>query len=169
MNDHAKRMYSEANQRIHDADILSQSLYAQSDSAALLRILGFEVLLKCAILLSGEMPRKNHRYADLWNVLPAAVRDDVLVAASLRMPGYTDFSDATKLLKAYQFVFEKARYYYELYEGYTLEEQAEFGQLWEELGAPLDEAHVQYFPHELTCLIHGLKLYIERRLGEGKT
>ncbi|MEO8857903.1 MAG: hypothetical protein ABI343_13040 [Burkholderiaceae bacterium] len=169
MIDHATRMYVEANRRIGDADILSQSLHTQSDSAALLYSLGFEVLLKCAILLSGEKPRQNHRYADLWINLPVPVRDEILASARLRMPGYTDFNDLTKLLKAYQHVFEKGRYYYEFYENYTLKEQSELGQRWEELGAPLDQATVQYFPHELTCLIYGLNLYIEGRLGEGQT
>lgn len=41
-------------------DILQQSLRAACDSAALLRILSFEVLLKCALLLCKKKPKANH-------------------------------------------------------------------------------------------------------------
>lgn len=168
MYDHAIRMYAHANQRIGDAEILAQSLDAQSDSAALLRILGFEVLLKCAIVLSRQTPKETHNYSKLWAALPGAVSKEILNAAGQRMPGHSDLSDLSKLLNAYQFAFEKGRYYYEFFKDYSLEEQFELGQAWVELGAPVDEAIVQYFPNELFCLIHGLRLYIERRLGERK-
>jgi hypothetical protein len=45
--------------------------------------------------------------------------------------------------------------------GYTLKEQAELGDFWLALGAPTEEAVVQYYPTELMCLIHGLETYIE--------
>ena len=66
-----------------------------------------------------------------------------------------------KLLTWYQFVFERARYHYELFAGYSLAEQHELGELWISLGAPSEEALVQYFPLELTCLIHGLKEHLD--------
>ncbi|MES2242834.1 MAG: hypothetical protein V4639_08160 [Pseudomonadota bacterium] len=166
MDDHAIRMYADANARLADADILAGSLNRQSDSAALLSILGFEVLLKCAIVLSGTSPKNNHKYAAQWSTLPESVRNEILSSAVSRMPGYTDFSDLNKLLIAYQFAFEKGRYHYEFFKDYSLVEQFELSQFWMDLGAPLDEALVQYFPNELTCLIHGLRRYIERRLGE---
>jgi hypothetical protein len=81
------------------------------------------------------------------------------------MPAHADLSKLDSLLVWYQFVFERARYHYELYEGYSLEEQRELGKLWEELGAPIEEAVVQYHPNELTCLNHGLRAYIEKRLS----
>jgi len=85
--------------------------------------------------------------------------------AKARSPGNTDFSDIEKLLLDYQFVFEKARYHYELYQGWTAQEMREFGEYWEELGAPVDEAVVQYHPEELFCLIEALRSYIEPRLS----
>ena len=169
MYDHAIRMYADANARLADAEILASSLSTQSDSASLLSILGFEVLLKCAIVLSGETPKYNHKYAAQWGTLPEPVRNEILSAAVLRMPGYTDFSDLNRLLIAYQFAFEKGRYHYEFFKDYSLAEQFELSQYWVELGAPLDEALVQYFPNEMTCLIDGLRRYIERRLGERNT
>lgn len=158
-------MFGEALARLHDAELLARSLDAQSDSSALLRILGFEVLLKCAIRLSGQMPKQYHNYAKLWRALPGRAQKEIVRLAQERSPGHTDFSNLEKLLNWYQFIFEKARYHYELYEGWTLEEQSELGRLWEELGAPTHEAVVQYHPEELFCLTEALKAYIEPRLS----
>lgn len=45
MSDRIRRMYSEAQDRLHDADLLATSLDTRSDSQAIIRILAFEVLL----------------------------------------------------------------------------------------------------------------------------
>jgi hypothetical protein len=164
MNHDAKRMFDEAQARLHDASVLARSLDTASDSGALLQILGFEILLKCAIRLSGQSPRQHHDYSKLWLALPGYAQTEILEAAKARSPGHTDFSDLGKLLRWYQFVFEKARYHYELYEGWTPEEMHEFGTLWDEIGAPTKEAVVQYYPEELFCLNEALKTYIEPKL-----
>jgi hypothetical protein len=161
MNDRVVRMFQEAQDRLHDADILACSLDTRSDSQAIIRILGFEILLKCALLLSGQEPKNSHNYKNLWLGLPGGVRKKVLQVASARMPGYADLTNLEEKLKWWQFVFERARYHYELYENYTLEEQTELGELWVALGAPNHEAVVQYFPSELQCLISGLTAYVE--------
>ncbi|WP_440114214.1 hypothetical protein [Acidovorax sp. BL-A-41-H1] len=129
-----------------------------------MQILGFEILLKCAIRLSGQSPKQNHDYAKLWLALPGYAQKEILKAAKERSPGHADFSDLNRLLIHFQFAFEKARYQYELYDGWTPQEMEEFGKLWEELGAPTGEAVVQYHPEELFCLIDALKAYIEPRL-----
>ena len=165
MNHDAKRMFDDALARINDANVLARSMDTASDSSALLRILGFEILLKCAIRLSGQSPKQHHAYAKLWLALPGYAQKEILQTAKERSPGHTDFSDINKLLRCYQFVFEKARYHYEQYEGWTPQEMGEFGKLWEELGAPTGEAVVQYHPEELFCLIEALKSYAEPRLS----
>jgi hypothetical protein len=165
MTDDAKRMFQEALGRISDAEVLARPTETRSDSSALLRILGFEVLLKCAILLSGQTPKQTHNYEKLWSQLPADVSSEILQSAKGRSAGHTDFSNVSKLLRWYRYIFEKARYHYELYKGWTLEEQTELGKLWEELGAPVEEAVVQYYPEELFCLIEGLKVHIQARLS----
>ncbi len=165
MSDDAKRMYHEALARLNDADILARSMQTSSDSSALLKILAFEILLKCAIQISGQTAKEHHNYRKLWLALPGYASKEVLRVAKGRSPGHTNFSDLKKLLNWYQFIFEKARYHYELYESYTLQEQEELGKFWEELGAPTHEAVVQYYPEELFCLIEGLKAYIEDRLS----
>jgi HEPN domain-containing protein len=165
MRDRLVRMCREAKDRLHDAAILAASIDTRSDSQALLRVLAFEVLLKAALLAaSGRPPRNVHKYADLWRQLPAPVQAEVLAFARARMAGHTDLSDVEKLLKWFQFVFVNTRYHYELYDGYTLAEQRELGELWENLGAPTEEAIVQYHPLELQCLTEGLLAYVEKML-----
>ena len=85
--------------------------------------------------------------------------------ASKRMPGHADLSQLEKLLSSYQYIFEKARYHYELYDGYTLDEQRELGEYWVSIGAPVNEAVVQYYPSELQCLTVGLSAFIENTLN----
>ena len=164
MSDHIRRMFNEAQERLHDADILAQSLATQSDSQAIIRILAFEVLLKCALLVCGQKAKPNHNYQKLWLGLPGYVQKEVLAVAGQHMPGHADLSHLEELLGWYQFIFEKARYHYELYEGYTLAEQRELGEYWASIGAPTEEAVVQYHPSELQCLIAGLSAFVEKAL-----
>ncbi|MDX5993699.1 hypothetical protein [Ectopseudomonas alcaliphila] len=154
-------MFREAQDRLHDAEVLARSLEARSDSQAIIRVLGFEILLKCALLLSGQEPKNSHNYRKLWLGLPGRVKKHVFDVASATMPGHADLTNLEEKLQWWQFVFERARYHYELYENYTLKEQTELGELWVSLGAPTHEAVVQYFPSELECLIAGLTNYIE--------
>ncbi len=158
-------MYIEATRRINDADILAHSISKQSDSEAILRILGFEALLKCALEIRGIAPPKSHDYVKLFSTLPYEERQEIISVATSRMPGLVDLSNPEKLLTWYRLIFEKESYYYEFYEGYTLEEKIELGEFWIEIGAPTEEAEVQYFPNELFCLIEGLKSYTRCRLS----
>jgi hypothetical protein len=81
------------------------------------------------------------------------------------MPGQADLSNLEWLLRNYRFVFERARYFYEFYEGYTLQEQHELGDFWVSLGSPDHEADVQYKPNELASLTEGLLNHIKSELG----
>ena len=162
MQDRLARMYSEALCRLNDADILASSLAAQSDSQAIIRILAFEVLLKAACLAAGVEPPRTHNYSNIWSSLPKSVQDEVLAFARDRMSGHTDFSDLDSILADYKFTFERARYYYELYENVSLEEQRRLGEEWERRGALEQEAAVRYHPLELQCLTEGLIAYVER-------
>lgn len=164
MTDRIRRMYHEANDRLHDADLLASALDSRSDSRAIIRILAFEILLKCALLIANQEPKQSHNYKSLWLGLPGYAREEILALASARLPGQADLTDIEKFLFWYQFIFERARYHYELYDNYSLAEQHELGQYWLEIGAPTEEAVVQYYPHELTCLIAGLNAYVEKAL-----
>ncbi|WP_367848594.1 hypothetical protein [Rhodoferax sp. WC2427] len=157
-------MYSEAQDRLHDADLLAASLNRMSNSESIIRILAFEVLLKAALLVSRQEPKQSHNYRTLWLGMPGYARKEILAFASERMPGLANLSQIEKFLFWYQYIFEKSRYHYELYDGYTLAEQNELGQSWLETGARTEDAVVQYYPLELECLIAGLKAYIENAL-----
>lgn len=161
MDDRVVRMFHEAQDRLHDADVLARSLDTRSDSQAIIRILGFEILLKCVLVLCGQEPKASHNYRKLWLGLPGHVRKKVMAVASERMPGYADLTNLEQKLDWWQFVFERARYHYELYEDYTYKEQSELGELWVSLGTPNHEAVVQYFQCERQCLVAGLTSYVE--------
>jgi hypothetical protein len=157
-------MVREAKDRLHDSEILATSLSKRSDSTEFLNVLAFEVLLKAAVLASTGSRPGSHNYRDLWSKLPGPVRDQIMSVAEAGMPGHTDFSNLDKLLGRYRFVFEQARYHYEMYDYVTLEEQRELSELWVKRGAPVEEARVQYHPNELFCLMEGLIAYIESAL-----
>ncbi len=169
--DRVRRMHGEANCRLHDAEILSGSLAATSDSASLISILAFEVLLKCAILISTDRYKKDHwrkhglegghDYDGLWRLLPDDLQEELIAYSRVRMSGHTVFSDLKMLFRAWKDVFTKARYYYEFYEDRTWDEQRQEGEQWLARGASIDEAKVKYFPNELQCLTEALNRYIE--------
>ena len=158
-------MLASALARLHDAEILSRNLETASDAPVLLSILGFEILLKCALVLSGAPAAKTHKYVKLWNSLPHLARKEILDVANARMPGQADLSDIEKLLNWYQYNFERVRYPYEMIEGYSLGEEKEFAELWVSLGAPTEEALVQYHPMELACLVSGVRSFVERHVA----
>jgi hypothetical protein len=143
--DHIKRMYKEAYGYIDDAAFLLRNLNTKSDSAALLKILGFEILLKCSLIVSDQIPMKTHNYYKLWLCLPDNARKKIIQNAKSRMHDINDFSNIENLLNNYKFVFERARYYYEFYNDKTLEEQHKNGMVWAERGSPLEEAVVRFF------------------------
>jgi len=157
-------MFAAALARLNDAKILNQNIGIASDSPALLSILGFEILLKCALLTSGTPAARTHHYVKLWNALSDNARVEILDVASAQMPGHADLSDIKMLLGWYQYIFEKVRYPYEMFESYSLDEEQELSELWISLGAPTDEALIQYHPMELACLVAGLRAYVERRV-----
>src|SRR5450432_1868840 len=136
----ARFMYDHALKWLNDAEILNTSGDAESDGGALLSILGFEVLLKCAITLCNQKAGFTHNYTKLWRALPGYVRNEVLAVAEARMLGHADLSDLDRLLAAYQYAFEQGRYYYDLYKQWTPEQMHELAEYWTELGAPVEEA-----------------------------
>lgn len=159
-----QRMFASALARLSDAKILSQNLDTASDAPALLSILGFEILLKCAALSSGAAAVRTHNYVTLWDALPNEAQAEILRAATARMPGHANLLELKKILRWYQYIFEKVRYPYEIFAGYSLDEEREISELWISLGAPTNEALIQYYPMELECLIFGLRAYLEPRV-----
>jgi hypothetical protein len=164
MHERVLRMLTEAESRIHDAEILGTSLQSDANSQALLNVLALEVLLKAAQLQSSGVISRSHKYIDLWASLPDSTREEVLKVSRGRYPGHADLSNVEKLLCIFEFIFTKARYGYELYEEYTLAEQAALGEDWMNRGAPTEEADIQYFPLELLALLEGLRTVVRSAL-----
>ena len=100
--------------------------------------------MRIAHLWSKGEIQSQLREALAW--LPGYVQSEILAVAVQNMPGHIDLSRLEELLRWYQFIFEKARYHYELYEDYTFAEQRELGKYWVSIGAPTEEAVVQYHP-----------------------
>lgn len=117
--------------------------------------------MKAAVIATGTGRATGHKYDGLWNKLPANVQAFIIDIATSHMPGHADLSDVGRLFYWYQFIFERARYGYELYDAYTPEEMRQLGADWVERGAPVEEAIIQYYPNELECLTEGLIKYVE--------
>ncbi len=153
-------MVREAKGRLHDASLLSTCV-THGNSDALLRVLALEILLKATHVHEvGRYPRV-HDYACLWRLLSEPVRSAILARGHGRDPGRLSNKDLDLLLRDWQVVFTQSRYYFELYENYTLQEQQELGEFWLELGAPVAEAEIKYHPLELEALCSGLIGYLE--------
>jgi hypothetical protein len=65
----------------------------------------------------------------------------------------------------YQNNFIKLRYPFEAYINMNEGEYIEYGNLWVEVGAPVDEAEFQYFPEELYGIIKALPEEVEECLA----
>jgi HEPN domain-containing protein len=149
---------------INDANILQGRLDSISNASAIIRVLAFEILLKCAIYLNNGKLLKGHNYDTLWEKLSTEAKEEIEKTAQERMPAQVDLSNIPNLLKELTDVFMDGRYLYEKNEGMTREEVKIKGQSWVHRGAPLEEADIQYFPEELECLICGLKSHIESKI-----
>ena len=163
--DHARRMYDEALAYLHDSDRLAQLWPpAESNAQQHLRVLSFEILLKCAVYLSGARPQKDHDYARHWRQLPHDAQDEIMTTARARMPGHADLSNLRSLFKTWRRFFERGRYYYETQMRYTAEQQHKRGEGWIKRGAPENESDARSSPMELDCMIEGLRAFVEARL-----
>jgi hypothetical protein len=81
------------------------------------------VLLKAASVASHRPSKWTHDYHHLWHALPEPVKQQILMQAEARMQSNADYTQLNTILADYQLVFEEARYYYQLYENATLEQQ----------------------------------------------
>ncbi|HEV2268513.1 MAG TPA: hypothetical protein VGR92_03570 [Steroidobacteraceae bacterium] len=129
-----------------DADILGRAALDRecgSISDYMLRLFAFEVLLKAAVWLNGEVPANDHEYLGHWRRLPKPVGDEIQAAARNRVAGPCGarLDRLDDLLPTYSRLFTGGRYYYEL-----------------------NNATVWYYPEELYGLIHALEAHVRRML-----
>ena len=160
-----KLMYREANAFLHDSELLSNSLNRVSDANYLLRLLSFELFIKCLSSVLGIQIGKRHNYKNLFSNLPKDVRDEIIKNAKQNYAGHVDYSNLDSLLETFEEQFVKLRYPYEYYEGLTEEEYKKKGAEWAENGMPLEQAIIRYYPMELKGLIDALIEILEREIA----
>lgn len=171
--DHIRRMCEVAEGYLADAKALSGLTPQVSDAPYLLRLLGFEILLKATLRAHGLSPAGGHRYRTLLERLPTQVRERVLADAEARTrPGSTDaelpppdYSNPGVLLDTFSNNFAGLRYSYEAYEELTDEQLEEQERQWVAGGSITEEATFKYYPEELFGLTEALKTEIARTVG----
>jgi HEPN domain-containing protein len=155
-----KLMRESAIARLRDAQYLRtlEGPARPSDSEALLSLLAFELLLKCALRMHGIEPSKfGHRYKELFNQLPRDVQEDLVEKARTRIgPGSELDHDPMKVLDVLSGNFVRLRYPYEDYEHVTEGEYREMGAEWTAMGCPESEAIQALYPNELFGITEAL-------------
>jgi hypothetical protein len=157
-------MLREARRRLADSETLSRSA-TSFDSGYLLRLLAFEILLKCLVSLTGGRPGKTHEFKKHFDLLPKHVRDSVVQRAIDRMSTSANYSAIDSVLSDLNSNFVGLRYPYEKYSDLTEEQYKQLGRDWVAKGMPLSEATFRYHPEELFGLVHGIEQEIEHLLA----
>ena len=155
-------MRQEALQRLEDARVLATaSTSAFSNSAHLLSLLGFELLLKLVYELAVGSRAQGHKYQALFAGLPSAVQQSLLNTASERIGPSSLSTVPEKVLSDWSDNFVKLRYPYEKYEGMTEVEYQRLGEEWVARDGPLEDATFRYHPEELFGMLHALRTFAE--------
>jgi hypothetical protein len=156
--DHIRRMRDTAEGFLADGDHLSQYPFSRSDAQYLLRLIGFEILLKATLYLHGRIPAKNHRYDALFAALPAEAQVRLLRGARNRVGSLKGFDDLPGLLGTLGRNFVALRYPFSAYEGMTDGDVAASADRWIDEGAPDSSATFVYWPEELFGLTEAFRL-----------
>lgn len=150
-------MREEAAKRLTAARALRVS-FDPSDSAYLLELLGFELLLKLTLETTAhKLAPTHHRYDEIFAALPVDTQTRVLQLAAQR-------SDLAKLtgrhlnvLKDLSRNFVNLRYPYDKYSHMSEAEYAAVGDTWLAAGGDVATADFRYHPEELLALTAALQ------------
>lgn len=151
-----KLMHRESEKRLAAAQLL-QTSGDDSDSAYLLRLIAFELLLKLVVERSTNIAAHGHIYQDLFKLLPPDRQAEILRIAGERIGPSALASDHTGVLTELASNFVKLRYPYEKYSHMTTSEYAEVGAKWIAAGANTADADYRYHPEELFGLTFALQ------------
>ena len=150
-------MLRESNRRLESARLL-KTAGDTSDSAYLLELLAFELLLKLLVEeRTGKSAPRHHRYAEIFELLPLGVRREVLERAAARIGPSALSSDPNAVLHELAKNFVELRYPHQKYIGHSEDEYLALGERWLEEGAPLERATFRYYPEELLGLLHAAR------------
>ena len=151
-----KLMLRESEKRFSSAELLRAS-GDDSDSAYLLRLIGFELLLKVVVERSTHAAVRGHLYVNLFNQLSLQEQSDILSAAGERIGPSALSTNHLDVLADLGSNFVKLRYPYETYGHITEQEYAQIGDSWAAAGARTAEADFRYHPEELLGLTFALQ------------
>jgi hypothetical protein len=162
-----KLMHREALKRLHDAERLDTDMVSSvlSDSGYLLDLLAFELLLKAVTLIHATRYKQNHNYEQLFESLPVITKNRIISRGTHWSDQNFCWPHLQKLLMLYSNNFIKMRYPFECYKNMDESEYINYGKLWVELGAPLEEAEFQYYHKELNALNKALLEEVENYLA----
>lgn len=153
-------MFRESERRLASAQILRGAADA-SDSAYLLELLAFELLLK---LLFEKTTRSiapgHHRYVEIFDSLSQAMQDEVVRLAGERVGPSQLSPNFCSVLKDLGSNFVKLRYPFESYSQMTETEYESVGAEWMANGAKEAEADFRYYPEELLGLTTALQTLV---------
>ena len=152
-----KLMKEEAETRLNSARILN-NCNDRSDSAYLLELLAFELLIKIMVEKDTQTNAPNsHKYDELFTRLSAESQTNVINLACERIGPSKLTTDYVAVLKELGNNFINLRYPYKMYNKLTESEYAERGQEWKDTGNIDSVADYRYHPEELLGLIHATR------------
>jgi HEPN domain-containing protein len=147
-------MLRESKSRLRSADLL-RTANDDADSAYLLRLLAFELLLKVILEESlGVAPPRHHRYGELFVTLPDEVKVNLISLAGERIGPSALSSDAIKVLDELGSNFIDLRYPYDKYVGMSEAQYRQAGMDWISAGSAPENAVFRYHPEELLGLTY---------------
>lgn len=149
-----KLIQKEIESRSRAAEALDR-IEGVSDSAYLLRLLVFELLLKLVVEeVIGRVPPKHHRYAEIFKLLPIDAQEHFLNLAKTRIGPSALNMHAMGILEELGSNFISLRYPYEKYIGLSEAQYANLGPSWIAAGGKLEQATFRYHPEELFGLTY---------------
>lgn len=150
-------MKRESDKRLRSAKILRQN-QDDSDSAYLLELLAFELLLKIVVEKDTESPAPiRHKYEELFMLLSDDSQQKLLALAGERIGPSSLSTDHLAVLKELGSNYVDLRYPYKKYDGLTEQQYVNRGKDWLIAGGSISDADCRYHSEELFGLTHALQ------------
>ena len=150
-------MLQESETRLASAELLRDA-QDDSDSAYLLELLAFELLLKLVMERStGSTAPTHHFYERIWDSISLETQTELLRLAGERVGPSGLTANVRAVLQDLGSNFVQLRYPFERYSHMTEAEYSRVGASWIANGASTSEAHFRYHPEELVGLTFALQ------------
>ncbi|MGH1461115.1 MAG: hypothetical protein ACRBB6_03675 [Neptuniibacter sp.] len=156
-----KQVVHEGKLRYRDGEYLDTK--RNGDSGYLLRLLGFELLLKAVLYYDKKQEDYSHNYYAVYCTLSRPLKQ-VLLSEAQKASQIFDIKDRIEnLLKWYEYNFVRLRYPFQSYKSMSESEYQGYSDLYTELGCPDGEAEFEYYPEELRGLFLALEAYLDEK------